>query len=133
VLALLEPALFDAVHAQLDENRRHARQTRRGARYLLQGLLQGQLCGYAFYGKPLSPSPRKNRPRAYAYYRCLGTDAYRFGGERICPKTQGRTDRLELAVWHEVCALLARPERLSQEFERRQHATGESHRQARSA
>ena len=52
-----------------------ARQSRRGALYLLQGLLQCQHCGYAFYGKRLSPSARKGKPRAYAYYRCLGTDA----------------------------------------------------------
>ena len=133
VPALVEPEVFEAVQAQLDENRRHARQSSRGARYLLQGLLQCQHCGYAFYGKPLSPSTRKHRPRAYAYYRCLGTDAYRFGGERICPNTQVRTDRLELAVWHEVCALLSQPERLRQEFERRRQATGESQRQERSA
>ena len=133
VPALVEPEVFEAVQAQLEENRKHARQSKRGARYLLQGLLQCQHCGYAFYGKPLSPSTRKNRPRAYAYYRCLGTDAYRFGGERICPNTQVRTDRLELAVWHEVCALLSQPERLRQEFERRKQASGEGQRQERSA
>ena len=88
VPALVDPDVFESVQAQLEENRKHARQSSRGARYLLQGLLQCQHCGYAFYGKPLSPSARKNRPRAYAYYRCLGTDAYRFGGERICPNTQ---------------------------------------------
>ena len=64
--ALVDPDVFAAVQAQLDENRRHARQSSRGARYLLQGLLQCQHCGYAFYGKPLSPSARKNRPCAYA-------------------------------------------------------------------
>jgi site-specific DNA recombinase len=133
VPALVDPDLFEAVQAQLEENRKHARQSSRGARYLLQGLLQCQHCGYAFYGKPLSPSARKNRPRAYAYYRCLGTDAYRFGGERICPNTQVRTDRLELAVWQEVCALLWQPERLRQEFERRKQASGEGQRQERSA
>jgi site-specific DNA recombinase len=133
VPALVDPNLFEAVQAQLEENRKHARQSSRSARYLLQGLLQCQHCGYAFYGKPLSPSARKNRPRAYAYYRCLGTDAYRFGGERICPNTQVRTDRLELAVWHEVCALLWQPERLRQEFERRKQASGEGQRQERSA
>lgn len=133
VPALVDPDIFEAVQSQLDENRRHARQSSRGARYLLQGLLQCQHCGYAFYGKPLSPSARKNRPRAYAYYRCLGTDAYRFGGERICPNTQVRTDRLELAVWHEVCALLSQPERLAHEFERRRQARGEGQRQERSA
>ncbi len=133
VPALVEPEVFEAVQAQLAENRRHARQSRRGARYLLQGLLQCHHCGYAFYGKPLSPSTRKHRPRAYAYYRCLGTDAYRFGGERLCPNTQVRTDRLELAVWHEVCTLLAQPERLTQEFARRQRTAGEGPRQERSA
>jgi site-specific DNA recombinase len=117
----------------LQENRRHARQSQRGARYLLQGLLQCQHCGYAFYGKPLSPSARKGRPRAYAYYRCVGTDAYRFGGHRLCPNTQVRTDRLELAVWQEVCALLAHPERLAQEFTRRLHADGQGQRQEQTA
>ena len=119
VPAIVEPELFAAVQEQLRENQRYARQSRRGALYLLQGLVQCQHCGYAFYGKRLSPSARKGKPRTYAYYRCLGTDAYRFGGERICQNTQVRTDLLELAVWREVCALLAHPERLAEEYRRR--------------
>jgi site-specific DNA recombinase len=119
VPALVEPAVFAVVQEQLRENKRHARQSRRGALYLLQGLLQCQHCGYAFYGKRLSPSARKGKPRAYAYYRCLGTDAYRFGGERICQNTQVRTDLLDLAVWQEVCTLLTHPERLAEEYRRR--------------
>jgi site-specific DNA recombinase len=120
VPALVEPVLFAAVQEQLQENKRHARQhARRGALYLLQGLLQCQQCGYAFYGKRLSPSARKGHPRAYAYYRCLGTDAYRFGGERLCQNTQVRTDLLDLAVWQEVCTLLTHPERLAEEYRRR--------------
>ena len=133
VPAIVEPEVFAAVQEQLQENRQHARQSRRGARYLLQGLLQCQHCGYAFYGKPLSPSACKGRPRAYAYYRCVGTDAYRFGGHRLCPNTQVRTDRLERAVWQEVCALLAHPERLAQEFARRLHADGHGQQQERTA
>jgi site-specific DNA recombinase len=120
VPALVEPAVFAAVPEQLQENKRHARQqSRRGALYLRQGLLQCQHCGYAFYGKRLSPRARTGQPRAYAYYRCLGTDAYRFGGERICHNTQVRTDLLALAVWQEVCALLTHPERLAEEYRRR--------------
>jgi site-specific DNA recombinase len=119
VPAIVEPELFAAVQEQLRENQRYARQSRRGALYLLQGLVQCQHCGYAFYGKRLSPSARKGKPRTYAYYRCLGTDAYRVGGERICQNTQVRTDLLELAVWREVCALLAHPERLAAEYRRR--------------
>ncbi|RPI56097.1 MAG: recombinase family protein [Chloroflexi bacterium] len=121
VPSLVEPALFVAVQEQLRENQRHARQSRRGALYLLQGLVQCQHCDYAYYGKRLSPSARKGHPRAYAYYRCLGTDASRVGGERVCQNTQVRTDLLDLAVWQEVCALLAQPERLAEEYQRRLH------------
>jgi len=119
VPALVEPEVFATVQEQLRENKRHARQSRRGALYLLQGVLQCQHCGYALSGKRLSPSARKGKPRAYAYYRCLGTDAYRFGGERLCQNTQVRTDLLDLAVWQEVCTLLAHPERLAEEYRRR--------------
>ena len=124
VPALVALEVFTAVQEQLWDNQRHARQSRRGARYLLQGLVQCQHCGYAYYGKRLSPSARKGRPRAYAYYRCLGTDAYRFGGERVCQNTQVRTDLLELAVWQDVCALLAHPRRLAEEYQRRAHPNG---------
>ncbi len=121
-LPLIEEALYDAVQEQLAENRRRARQSQRGARYLLQGLLVCKVCGYAYYGKPLSPSARKHRPRGYAYYRCVGTDSYRFGGHRVCANTQMRTDLVEIAVWHEVCQLLKDPQRLEREYHRRGHA-----------
>jgi site-specific DNA recombinase len=122
VPSLIEEALYDAVQEQLAENRRRARQSQRGARYLLQGLLVCKVCGYAYYGKPLSPSTRKHRPRGYAYYRCVGTDSYRFGGHRVCANTQIRTDLVEIAVWHEVCQLLKDPQRLEREYHRRGHA-----------
>jgi site-specific DNA recombinase len=129
VPAVVEADLFAAVHAQLQENQRHARQSHRGARYLLQGLVQCHHCGYALYGKPISRKAAKGPARTYAYYRCLGTDAYRFGGERVCSNPQVRTDLLDVAVWHEVCALLAHPERLTEEYRRRLHAPGRAKRQ----
>ena len=119
VPAMVDEALFAAVDEQLQENRRRARARQRGARYLLQGLLTCARCGYAYYGKAISPSARKYRPRRYAYYRCIGTDAYRFGGQRVCSNTQVRTDLLEEAVWEQVCALLQNPGRLAEEYTRR--------------
>jgi site-specific DNA recombinase len=116
---LVDAAVFAAVQEQLQENRRHARQGRRGARYLLQGLLCCAHCGYAYYGKAISPAKRKYHPRSYAYYRCLGTDAYRFGGQRVCSNHQVRTDLLDLAVWHEASALLEQPQRLEHEYRQR--------------
>jgi site-specific DNA recombinase len=120
VPALVEPELFAAVAEQLAENKQRQRQSRRGARYLLQGLVVCPQCGHAFYGKPVSRSSAKGKTR-YAYYRCIGTDAYRFGGERLCHNRQVRTDLLEAAVWDDVQALLADPERVRQEYERRRN------------
>jgi site-specific DNA recombinase len=119
VPALIDEALYDAGQEQLAENRRRARQSQRGARYLLQGLVVGKVCGYAYYGQPLSPSTRKHRPRAYAYYRWVGRDGYRVGGHRVCAHTQMRTDLVEIAVWQEVCQLLQDPHRLEREYHRR--------------
>ena len=67
VPAIVSAELFDTVQDQLAENRRRSRTGQRGAKYLLQGLLVCGCCGYAFYGKALSPSARKHRPRGYAY------------------------------------------------------------------
>ena len=119
VPALVSEELFRTVQSQLQENRQRARQGKRGAKYLLQGLLVCECCGYAYYGKALSPSARKGNPRNYAYYRCIGSDAYRFGGQRLCYNKQVRTDRLEQRVWQEVCRLLADPQRLESEYHNR--------------
>ena len=73
-----------------------------------------------YYGKRVSNSTAKEK-RRYAYYRCLGTDAYRFGGERICDNLQVRTDKLDQLVWDEVCGLLQNGRRLQEEYERRLH------------
>jgi site-specific DNA recombinase len=122
VPGIIDEGLFAAVQIQLEENRKRARTGQRGARYLLQGLLVCACCGYAYYGKAISPSARKGHVREYAYYRCVGSDAYRFGGQRLCANTQVRTDRLEQAVWQEVCRLLEDPTCLAQEYERRLQA-----------
>src|SRR5256886_11119151 len=119
VPALIDEALFEAVQEQLRENQQRARIGQRGARYLLQGWLVCACCGYAFYGKPISPSARKGNPRSYAYYRCIGSDAYRFGGMRLCWNKQLRTDLVDEAVWNEVCKLLEDPTRLEQEDRQR--------------
>ena len=119
---IVSEELFRSVETQLQENRQRARQGQRGAKYLLQGLLVCECCGYAYYGKAISPSARKGNPRHYAYYRCIGSDAYRFGGQRLCYNKQVRTDRLEPMVWREVCQLLEDPNRLAHEYQHRLEA-----------
>src|SRR2546421_981300 len=119
VPALVDEALFEAVQEQLQENQQRARIGQRGARYLLQGLLVCACCGYAYYGKPISPSARKGNPRRYAYYRCIGSGAFPLRGGRVCFNKQLRTDLLEQAVWDEVCKLLEEPSRLENEYRQR--------------
>ncbi len=118
VPAIVSEALFLAVQEQLDENRKYARQRRRGAAYLLQGLTVCGHCHYAYYGKKVSKAAGKGRQH-YAYYRCIGTDAYRFGGERVCDNKQVRTERLDELIWQQVIELLSEPGRLKREYERR--------------
>ncbi len=119
VPAIVEPELFDAVQEQLKDNRRRQRERRRGVRYLLAGLLVCDTCGHAYYGKPVSLKAAKGKRRSYAYYRCIGSDAYRFGGQRLCWNKQVRTDLLEEALWQDVCSLLQEPQRIAREHERR--------------
>jgi len=118
VPAIISEELFDAVQQQLTQNRLRGRERKRGARYLLQGLLECECCGYAYYGKKVSRSSAKGKI-PYAYYRCVGTDAYRFGGKRVCENKQARTDKLDEAVWNDARELLRHPELLRQEYERR--------------
>ncbi|QUN32427.1 recombinase family protein (plasmid) [Cupriavidus sp. KK10] len=120
VPAIISEALFHTVQEQLAENRKRARQRRDNAPLrLLQGLTVCGQCRYAYYAKKVSKAAAKGHQRDYAYYRCVGTDAYRFGGERICDNLQVRTDKLDDLVWQQVVELLRQPDRLRGEYERR--------------
>ena len=77
-----------------------------------------QRCRYAYYGKPVR-NKRGEKIDEYAYYRCIGTDAYRFGGTRVCDNKQIRTDTLEIAVWEEIKYLLKNPSRIAEEHQKR--------------
>jgi site-specific DNA recombinase len=123
VPALVSEELFGAVQSQLGENRQRRRDRPGGGRYLLQGLVVCKRCGYGCYGKPVSRASAKGRV-CYAYYRCTGSDAYRFGGQRLCWNKQIRTDILDASVWEDVSRLLSEPERVRAEYERRLQRTG---------
>lgn len=119
VPALIEPALFEAVQAQLAENRLRHRRAPASKHYLLGGLVVCKLCGYAYYGKTVCPRARTGERREYPYYRCCGSDASRFGGQRVCTNAQVRADHLNAIVWKEVERLLNDPQRLAAEYQRR--------------
>lgn len=115
--------MFDAANDQLERNRRLATRNGRGNRYLLQGLTVCSKCGYAYYGKTVSRSAAKGRQQ-WVYYRCVGTDSYRFPGGRICHNKQVRVDQLDGYVWESVCDVLRNPDRLVEEWSRRGSSNG---------
>lgn len=119
VPTLIEPALFAAAQAQLQENRRHRRERRRRPGWLLQGLVVCRRCGYAFYGKMARGRIGGGKTADYGYYRCLGTDGHRFGGTAPCTNRSVRSDCLEQAVWNEIRTVLEDPQHLAAEFRRR--------------
>lgn len=119
VPALIDEALFEVVQEQLAENRKIARARQKTAFHLLQGLLVCKNCHYAYYGKPIIKKRDSGKIDSYFYYRCTGTDSYRFGGNRVCNSKQIRTEVLDIVVWEEVKYLLRDPNRILNEYQER--------------
>jgi site-specific DNA recombinase len=119
VPAIVEEGLFEAVQAGLAENRARSRQRSRGPSHLLQGLVVCGRCGYAYHGVRASTMSAKGKSYTYTYYQCGGRQGSRFGGEKACSAKMVHGDRLELAVWRDVCSLLSDPQRIEQEYQRR--------------
>jgi site-specific DNA recombinase len=113
---IISADLFRAAGEQLDRNRQLSRRRATEERYLLQGLTVCAQCGYACYGSTSTSSKRK---LSSSYYRCMGRDACRFGGTRVCNVLPVRCDLLEQHVWRSVCQLLKEPQRLQAEWLRR--------------
>ncbi len=91
VPALVEPALFEAVQEQLEENRRRARIPQKGSRYLLQGGLLCAQCGYAYHG---CTNDERN-----AYYRWSGSMSLpRRGFRPLCWNKELRMDQVDAVV-----------------------------------
>jgi site-specific DNA recombinase len=55
-------------------------------------------CGYGYY----RTSTRTTNKKIY-YYRCLGSDDYRYGG-RVCGNKPVRADYLDTVVWNHITA-----------------------------
>ena len=58
---------------------------------LLQGLAACAGCGYGYY----RTSTRTSANKKIQYYRCLGSDDYRYEGGRVCANKPVRADYLD--------------------------------------
>src|SRR6266536_3620509 len=81
---------------------------------LLQGILICQVCGYAYYRTSTRTSARK-----LYYYRCLGSDGWRYPKGQVCTNQPVRQDYLDDLVWRQVMKLLEDPGLIRNEMERR--------------
>ena len=113
VPAIVSPESFALAQERLQQNKVFAsRHTKEPT--LLQGMLICKVCGYAYYRTSTRTSVRK-----LYYYRCLGSDDWRYSKGRVCTNRPVRQDYLDDLVWREVIELLGNPDLVSKEMERR--------------
>ena len=113
VPAMVSDETFELAARRLEDNKRFAtRRTKEPT--LLQGLLVCDGCGYAYYRTSTRTTARK-----LYYYRCLGSDDYRYEHGRVCHNKPVRQDYLDAVVWEHVTALLSDPALIQQELDRR--------------
>lgn len=114
VPALIEEETFEWAQQKLEENRQRAkRRTKEPS--LLQSLLVCEHCGYALY----RTSTQTRSKKKISYYRCIGSDNYRFTTGRICDRSPLRVDMLDDLVWRHLMDLLESPELVKAEIQRR--------------
>jgi site-specific DNA recombinase len=121
VPALVDERIFELAQERLRDNKRFSpRRTVKPS--ILQGLAHCAHCGYALYRTSTRSSARK-----IYYYRCLGSDAWRYQGRARCSAQPIRLDLLEDTVWAEVVRLLEDPALIQSELTRRVQAARTSH------
>jgi site-specific DNA recombinase len=113
VPAIVTEETFQLAARRLADNQRFAARNTKVAS-LLQGLAACASCGYAYYRTSTRTTARK-----LYYYRCLGSDDYRYPGGRRCANLPVRADYLDEVVWEHLTALLADPARIRGELDRR--------------
>ncbi|HEY5847338.1 MAG TPA: recombinase family protein [Microlunatus sp.] len=121
VPALVAEDTWQRVQQRLADNKRYsARNTSDPS--LLQGICACASCGYAYY----RTSTRTTNKIIY-YYRCLGSDDYRYEHGRVCATKPVRADYLDTVVWDHIAGLLADPTLIRTEIDKRldQHRTAD--------
>ena len=114
VPAIVSEDTFARVGQRLADNKRFASRNSK-VPSLLQGLAACSACGYAYYrGHTTTTAGNK-----IYYYRCLGSDDYRYQGGKVCASKPVRADYLDTVVWDHITGLLADPALIRAEIDRR--------------
>ena len=113
VPAIVTDETFERVTRRLADNKRFASRNSKTPS-LLQGLAACSGCGYGYY----RTSTRTTNKKIY-YYRCLGSDDYRYEGGRVCTNKPVRADYLDTVVWDHITGMLADPQLIRTEIDKR--------------
>ena len=104
VPALVDEATFERVARRLAGNKKFASRASKTPS-LLQGLAACSGCGYACYrGHTTTTAGNK-----IFYYRCIGSDNYRFEHGKVCGGKPVRAGYLDQVVWDHITDLIADP------------------------
>ena len=114
VPAIITQETFDIAQERLKSNKLHSQRNTK-VETLLQGMMVCSECGYSLYRTYTETSAKK---RIY-YYRCFGSDPYRFEGVRKCNCKPVRQDYLDDIVWQQIQELLKDPTLIQREVEKR--------------
>ena len=120
VPAIVTQQTFDRVAQRLADNKRIATRNSKNPS-LLQGIAACSACGYGYY----RASTRTTNKKIY-YYRCLGSDDYRYEGGRVCANKPVRADYLDTVVWDHITTLLSDPALIRAEIDKRLHTARSS-------
>jgi site-specific DNA recombinase len=120
VPAIVTQQTFDRVAQRLADNKRIATRNSNNPS-LLQGIAACSACGYGYY----RASTRTTNKKIY-YYRCLGSDDYRYEGGRVCANKPVRADYLDQLVWAHITTLLSDPALIRAEIDKRLHTARSS-------
>ncbi len=113
VPAIVDQATFERAGQRLEDNKRFASRNSK-VPSLLQGLAACSACGYGYYRTSTTTTSKK-----IYYYRCLGSDDYRYEGGRVCGNKPVRADYLDTVVWDHITHLLADPALIRAEISKR--------------
>jgi site-specific DNA recombinase len=114
VPAIVDTGTFARVRQRLEDNKRFAARNTK-VPSLLRGLAACSACGYACYRGHTTTSAGNK----IFYYRCIGSDNYRFEHGKVCDSKPVRADYLDTVVWDHVTALLADPALIRAEITKR--------------
>jgi site-specific DNA recombinase len=113
VPAIVSEETFHRVAQRLADNKRFASRNSK-VPSLLQGLAACSGCGYGYYRTSTRTTNKK-----ISYYRCLGSDDYRYEGGQVCANKPVRADYLDQLVWAHITSMLTDPHLIRAEIDKR--------------